>query len=65
MPVLEYYGDLWGVGVGDKLYCNSCFRGVQVNTKDIYAIGTKDPKEVESEKKKVVYICDECGRLSV
>jgi hypothetical protein len=67
MPVLEYYGDLWGFGVEGKIFCNSCYRQRSEKiTKGIFALGTEDRDEVESgEEKKFVYICDECGRSNI
>lgn len=67
MPVLEYRGDLWGYGMGDKVFCLSCYhqrRGE--NTQGIYALGTEDLDENDEERlKKFAYICDGCGKSSI
>jgi len=70
MPVLKYYGDLWGFSVltddGSKLLCYQCFRkaiqqGQVKKTKR--ALGTEDTtREVlDLHEKNHVYTCDGCN----
>ena len=71
MPVLEYYGNLWGFEAEDKeggrkILCSNCYDKLTRDGKigkAISALGTEDHDEDEPDRKSV-YVCDESGHFS-
>ena len=80
MPVLSYFGDLWGFELKDeegnrKIFCHDCYdklvKGIARLTeggkieKVISALGTEDPEDADApDGSKDLYICDGCGVFS-
>lgn len=73
MPVLDYFGNLWGFQAKDergviRWFCSNCYRKLRGDKKISeaeYALGTGDPADEDNPRgKRNVYICDECGESS-